>query len=157
MDGAVNVNPDSFEGTNQDGSCPGPYFITMSVIKDKTKICEQLISSLSKTITILTKNLPNACIHCIKKSARLPPLSSASCSYFPTTGMQVNNYMYIQNSWPLTPGVCEIIYDLVHYLVPWLHTIYWYWYQATVLLYLRRCALLVLKPQQKGFPDLLGI
>jgi hypothetical protein len=47
---------------------------------------------------------------------------------------------------------CEIIGDLVYYLVPRLHTVYRYWYPATILSYLRTCLLLVLKPL-----DLLGI
>jgi hypothetical protein len=105
MDGTVNVDPNFFKGTDQVGSSPGPNIKTMSVIKDKTKIHEQLISALSKTVMILTKNLPNAHIHCIKKSARLPTLSSASCSLLITTVMQANNYMYIQNTQSLTPGV----------------------------------------------------
>jgi hypothetical protein len=77
----------------------------MSVIKDKTKIREQLISALSKTVTILTDNLPNALVHCIKKTSRLLPLASATCSHFPTSGMQTNNYIYIQNAWSFTPGI----------------------------------------------------
>jgi hypothetical protein len=105
MDGAVNVDPDFFEGTNQDGSGPGPHFITMLVIKDKTKIHKQLISALSKTVTILTENLPNALVHFIKKTSRLLPLASATCSHFPTSGMQANNYMYKNNAWSLTPGI----------------------------------------------------
>ncbi len=105
MDGAVNVDPDFFEGTDQDSSGLGPHFITMSVIKDKTKIHKQLISALSKTVTILTENLPNALVHCIKKTSRLPPLASATCSHFPTSGMQANNYMCIQNAWSLIPGI----------------------------------------------------
>jgi hypothetical protein len=54
---------------------------------------------------------------------------------------------------------CEIIDNLVYYLVPQLHTVYLYWYPATVLVYLRTCllSLLGLKPQQKGFPNLLVI
>jgi hypothetical protein len=88
MDGAVEVDPNFFEGTVQVSSGPGPHFITMSVIKDKTKICEQLISALSTTVTILTKNLPNDCIHCIKKSARLPPCLPlhAAISYYWNAG-----------------------------------------------------------------------
>ncbi len=105
MDGAVDVDPGFFKGTNQDGSGLGPHFITMLVIKDKTKIHKQLISALSKTVTILTENLPNALVHCIKKSSRLPPLASATCNHFPTSGMQANNYMYKQNAWSLTPGI----------------------------------------------------
>ncbi len=70
-------------------------------------ICEQLITALTKTVTILTDNLPNALVHCIKKTKKLPPLNSPTCSHFPTTGMQANNYMFIQNFWSLTPGICN--------------------------------------------------
>jgi hypothetical protein len=105
MDGAVDVDPDFFEGTDQDGSGPGPHFIIMLMIKDKTKIYKQLISTLLKTVTILTENLPNALVHCIKKSLRLQTLASATCSHFPTSGMQANNYIYIQKAWSLTPGI----------------------------------------------------
>ncbi len=68
-------------------------------------IHEQLITALTKTATILTDILSNALVHCIKKATKLPPLNSPTCSHFPTTGMQANNYMFIQNSWSLTPGI----------------------------------------------------
>jgi hypothetical protein len=41
MDDAVDVDPDFFEGTAQDGEGPGPHFITMSFIKDKSRIRDQ--------------------------------------------------------------------------------------------------------------------
>jgi hypothetical protein len=105
MDGAVNITPNFFEGTDQDGTGPGPHFFTMSVIKDKRMIRVQLITALTKTLMILTNNLPNALVHCIKKTTKLLPLNSPTCSHFPTTGMQANNYMFIQNSWSLMPGI----------------------------------------------------
>jgi hypothetical protein len=52
---------------------PGPHFITMTVIKDKRMIREQLITALTKTVMILTDNLPNTLVHCIKKTTKLPP------------------------------------------------------------------------------------
>jgi hypothetical protein len=105
MDGHVNIGPNFFEGTDQDGTGLGPHFITMSVIKDKRMNSERLITALTKTITILTDNLPNALVHCIKKTTKLPPLNSPTCSHFPTSGMQANNYMFIQKPWSLMPGI----------------------------------------------------
>ncbi len=47
MDNAVDVDPDFFEGTAQDGKGPGPHFITMSFIKDKSRIHDQLLKALT--------------------------------------------------------------------------------------------------------------
>jgi hypothetical protein len=105
MDDAVKINPDFFEGIDQDGKGPGPHFITMLSIKDKSRIRDQLLKDLTSTVSILTKNLPNALIHCIQKDVKLPPLSSVSSANFPTTGMQAWNYLFIQNQWSLTPGM----------------------------------------------------
>jgi hypothetical protein len=108
MDGAVKVDPNFFEGTADDGSGPGPHFITMSVIKDKGKICEKLLSALTQTVTILTDNLLNALIHGITKNTKntcVPPLPNATCSHFSASGMQANNYMFVPNAWLLTPDV----------------------------------------------------
>ena len=77
----------------------------MSVIKDKGKICEKLLSALTQTVTILTDNLPNALIHGITKNTHVPPLPNATCSHFPASGMQANNYMFEPNAWLLTPAV----------------------------------------------------
>jgi hypothetical protein len=77
----------------------------MSVIKDKRKICKQLLSALTQTVTILTDNLPNALIHGITKNTHVPPLPNATCSHFPASGMQANNYMFEPNAWLLTPAV----------------------------------------------------
>jgi hypothetical protein len=65
MDNAVDVDPDFFEGTAQDGEGPGSHFITMLFIKDKSRIRDQLLKAFTGTVSILTKNLPNALIHCI--------------------------------------------------------------------------------------------
>jgi hypothetical protein len=103
MDGAVEVDPDIFEGTADDGS--GPHFITMSWKKHKRKIHEQLLFAPTQPVMILTNNLPNALIQGITKNNRVPPLLNATCSHFPTSGMQVNNYMFVANAWLLTPGI----------------------------------------------------
>jgi hypothetical protein len=105
MNNAVNVDPDFFEGTAQDGEGPGPHFITMLFIKDKSRIRNQLLKALTSTVSIMTKNLPNAMIHCIQKDVKLPPLSSVSGASFPTTRMQARNYLFVQNQWSLTPGM----------------------------------------------------
>jgi hypothetical protein len=102
---AVKADPDFFEGTNQDSVCPGPHFIAMSFIKDKMRIRDQLITALTSTVSILCAHLPDTLIHCIQKDQKLPPLSSATCDNFSSTGMQARNYMFIQNSWSLNPGV----------------------------------------------------
>jgi hypothetical protein len=47
MDGAVDVDPDFLEGTNQDGSGPAPHFITMLVIKDRQKSADSSYLYLS--------------------------------------------------------------------------------------------------------------
>ena len=57
---------------------------------------------------------------------------------------------------------CEITGDFVYYLDLQLCTVTYgisiqALYPVTILLYLRTCLLLVLKPQQEGFPDSLGI
>ena len=105
MDRAVEVVLNLFEGTADDCSGPGPHFITMSVIKDKRKIHEQLLSTLTQTVMILTNNLPNVLIHVIPKNNRQSLLPNATCSHFPASGMQANNYMFIPNTWSLTPGI----------------------------------------------------
>jgi hypothetical protein len=105
IEDAVKIDLDFFEHTEQDGAGPGPHFITMSFIKDKSRIHDQLLKALTNTITILTTNLPNALIHCIQKDAKLPPLLSTTGPNFPTTGMQTRNYLFIQNQWSLTPGM----------------------------------------------------
>ncbi len=46
---------------------------------------------------------------------------------------------------------CEIIGDLVHYLVPWPLKVSWYQYPDTVFLYLCTCLLLVFKTPMRGF------
>jgi hypothetical protein len=107
MEGAVKADPDFFEGTVDDGSSPGPHFITMSIVKDVCKIKEQLLSTLTQTVRILTDNLPNCLIHAITKPNHVPPLPNATCSHFPTSSMQTHNYMYVPNPWLLTPGVCN--------------------------------------------------
>ncbi len=38
LDDAIDVDPDFFKGTTQNGAGPGPHFLTMSFIKDKSKI-----------------------------------------------------------------------------------------------------------------------
>jgi hypothetical protein len=105
MGGAVKVDPNFCEGIVDDGSGPGPHFITMSVVKDVWKIKEQLLSALTQTVAILTKNLPNCLIHGITKPNRIPPLPNATCSHFPSCSIQMPNYMYVPNAWSLTPGV----------------------------------------------------
>jgi hypothetical protein len=105
MDNAFDVDPAFFEGTAQDGKGPGPHFITMLFIKDTSRIRNQLLKALTSTVSILTKNLPNALIHCIQKNVKLPPLSSVSDASFPTTRMQARNYLFVQNQWSLTPGM----------------------------------------------------
>jgi hypothetical protein len=105
MEGAVEIDPNFFEGTADNGSGPGPHFITMSIVKDVCKIKEQLLSALTQTVTILTDNLPNCLIHAITKPNRVPPLLNATCSHFPTSGVQMHNYMCVPNPWLLTPGV----------------------------------------------------
>ncbi len=82
-----------FKGTDQDGKGPGPHFITMLFIKDKSRIHDQLLKALTSTVSILTKNFPNGFIHCIQKNVKLPPLSSVSSANFPTTGVQDWNYL----------------------------------------------------------------
>ncbi len=105
IDDAVDDDPDFFEGTNQDGSREGPHFISVSFIKDKTKIRDQLLKALADTVNIICNNLPNALIHCIKKEVKLPPLSSTTGNNFPSSRMQARQYMFIQNDWSLTPGI----------------------------------------------------
>ncbi len=58
IDDAVDVDPDFFEGAIQAGAGPGPHFITVSFIKNKDKIKEQLLKALSATVTILAQNVP---------------------------------------------------------------------------------------------------
>jgi hypothetical protein len=53
------VDPNFSEGTADDGSGPGFHFITMSLIKDKRTIHEQLFTTLTQTVRILTNNIPN--------------------------------------------------------------------------------------------------
>jgi hypothetical protein len=104
MNDAVDANPDFFEGAAKDGEGPGPHFITMSFIKDKTKIRDQLLKALASTVSVLSENIPGILIHCIQKDAKLPPLSSSTASNFPTSGMQARYYLFIQNAWSLQPG-----------------------------------------------------
>jgi hypothetical protein len=105
IDNAVNKDPDFFEGTDQDGSGEGPHFISVSFIKDKIKIRDQLLKALSDTINVICGNLPNAMIHCIKKDTKLPPISSTTGNNFPSSGMQARQYMYIQKDSSLMPGI----------------------------------------------------
>jgi hypothetical protein len=76
----------------------------MSFIKDKTKIQEQLLKALLATVSISAQNVPSILVPCIQKEAKLPPLSSATASNFPTMGMMARDYMFIQNAWSLQPG-----------------------------------------------------
>jgi hypothetical protein len=101
---AVNMDPDFFEGVSKDGKGPGPHFITMSFIKDKTKIRDQLLKALASAVSILSANIPGVLVHCIQKDGKLPPLSSFTASNFPTSGMQARYYLFIQNAWSLQPG-----------------------------------------------------
>jgi hypothetical protein len=105
MESTVDDDPNIIEGTDQDGAGPGPHFITMSFVKDKRKIKDQLLKALTDTLSILTDNLPNALVHCIQKGIKLPPLSSSTDATFPTSGMQARNYMHVQNAWSLMPGI----------------------------------------------------
>jgi hypothetical protein len=105
IDDVVDEDPDFFEGTDQDGSGKGLHFISVSFIKDKTKIRDQLLKALLDTVNVICGNLPNAMIHCIKKDTKLPPLSSTTGDNFPSSGMQARQYMYIQNDWSLMPGI----------------------------------------------------
>ncbi len=88
-----------------------------------------------------------------------PPTDCLHLTNFIGSCKEFMNIFEFHNLAPSKPlqDICEIIGDLVHYLVPQLHTVSQYQYPATVLLYSRTCLLLVLKPLQKGFPDLLGI
>jgi hypothetical protein len=104
MNDDVDADPNFFEGAAEDGKGPGPHFITMSFIKDKTKIRDQLLKALASTVSILSTNIPGILIHCIQKNAKLPPLSSSTASNFPTSGMQARYYSFIQNAWSLQPG-----------------------------------------------------
>ena len=101
----MEVDPDFFEGTNQDGAGHSPHLIMMSFIKDKIRIRDQLITALTSRVSILSAHLLDALIHCIQEDWKLPPLSSATCDNFPSTGMQARNYKFVQNSWSLNPGV----------------------------------------------------
>jgi hypothetical protein len=38
LDNDIDVDPNFFEGSTQDGAGPGPHFLTMSLIKDKSNI-----------------------------------------------------------------------------------------------------------------------
>jgi hypothetical protein len=98
------IHPYFFKGAAKDGEGPGPHFITMSFVKDKTKIRDQLLKALAIAVFILTNNIPGALVHFISKDAKLPPLSSATTSNFPTSGMQARYYLFIQNAWYLQPG-----------------------------------------------------
>jgi hypothetical protein len=62
---AVDMEPNFFEGTNQDGVGPSPHFITISFVKNKDKIRDQLVAALTSTVGLLCKHLPDALIHCI--------------------------------------------------------------------------------------------
>ncbi len=104
IDDAVDVDPDVFKGAHQAGSGPGPHFIMVSFVKNKDKIRDQLLKALSATVTILAQNVPRVLIHCIQKGAKLPPLSTATSSNFPTTGIKAQNYMFLPNPWSLQPG-----------------------------------------------------
>jgi hypothetical protein len=104
MNDAVDMDPNFFEAVSKDGEGPGPHFITMSFIKDKTKIRDQLLKALTSTVSILSANIPGVLVHCIQKDAKLPPLSSSTASNFPTSGMQARYYLFIQNAWSLQPG-----------------------------------------------------
>ncbi len=103
MNDAIDVAPYFFKVATQDGADPGPHFLTMSFIKDKTKIQEQLLKALSATVSILAQNVAGVLVHCIQKEAKLPPLYSATASNFPTMGMMARNYMFIQNAWSIQP------------------------------------------------------
>jgi hypothetical protein len=50
LDDAIDVDPDFFKGATQDCAGPGPHFLTMSFIKDKSKIQEQLLKALSNHV-----------------------------------------------------------------------------------------------------------
>ncbi len=104
MSDAVDDDPNFFEGCSKDGKGPGPHFITMSFIKDKTKSRDQLLKALASTVSILSANIPGVMVHCIQKDAKLPPPSSSTAGNFPTSGMQARNYLFIQNAWSLQPG-----------------------------------------------------
>jgi hypothetical protein len=47
---AVDNNSNFFKGTDQDGNGEGPRFISVLVIKDKTKIRDQLLKALADTV-----------------------------------------------------------------------------------------------------------
>ncbi len=85
MNDAVDMDPNFIEGVSKDGEGPGLHFITMSFIKDKTKIRDQLLKALASTVSILSANIPGVLVHCIQKDALLPPLSSSTASNFPTS------------------------------------------------------------------------
>jgi hypothetical protein len=104
LEDTVVADPDFFEGAPQDGAGPQPHFFTISFIKDKTRIQDQLLKAFSSTVSTLAQNVPGVLVHCIQKDAKLPLLSSATDSNFLTTGMMARNYMFIPNPWSLQPG-----------------------------------------------------
>jgi hypothetical protein len=74
MNDAADMDPNFFEGVSKDGEGPGPHFITLSFIKDKTKIRDQLLKALASTVSIVSANIPGILVHWIQKDAKLPPL-----------------------------------------------------------------------------------
>jgi hypothetical protein len=97
------VDPDFFEGTADDGSGPGPHFITMLIVKVVCKIKEQLLSALTQTVMILTDNLPNCLIHAITKPNRAPPptqhhLQSFSHFWYADAQLHVHTQSLVVNS-----------------------------------------------------------
>jgi hypothetical protein len=91
MNDAVDADPDFFKGAAKDGEGLGTHFITMSFIKDKTKIQDQLLKALASTVSILSENIPGVLIHCIQKDTKPPLLSSSTASNFPTSVMQARS------------------------------------------------------------------
>ena len=83
MEGTVKVDPGFFEGTVDDSSGTGPHFITMLIVKDVCKIKEQLLSTLTQTVRILTDNPPNCLIHTITKPNHVPPYLMPPAVIFP--------------------------------------------------------------------------
>jgi hypothetical protein len=107
MEGTVEVDLNFFEGTANDGSGPGPHFITMLIVKVVCKIKEQLLSALTQTVTILTDNLPNCSIHAITKPNRKRPpptqhhLQSFSHFRYADAQLHVRTQSLVVNSWRL--------------------------------------------------------
>jgi hypothetical protein len=97
-------NPDIYSHTI-DGVGDGTHLIIASFIKTNEKIQEQLVTNFGYFSELMHANIDGLQIHPLNTDKSLPILTSPKDKNIPTTGINVRDYFYIQNSFSLIPGM----------------------------------------------------